>query len=276
MDTQAAKVFLQPESSQQQGSTTMKIIHFLLTLLFCTGCSSHHIEKTTQGQDTMHSAATASYFLQSSRLHAGQLQLTTGMAMVAYSADEGCFLMTNKHLVHNADAILVKSWRGSPGSQEEDATEQKNPGHQATVVFESRNSDFALIRINRISSCKPREIASADPETGESLTVFGQPLSKTGAMTRGIVSGYWNIHNQGLLMVSDILTVPGFSGSAAFLQDQTVAGLVTGKTKVPSIGFAYIIPATRLRILLNQALAFHKNQTEKKKQKTTRHEEKND
>lgn len=227
----------------------MKRLATILSLLLSlAGCGTHNDNEVILRQ----AAGTASqsvYFLRSSRLHKSELYTRTGMAVAVGNSESGCLLMTNAHLVNDAASISVRPWSG-------EASGNARPGYmRAITVFLRQTDDFAMLMVSGDMRCKAARIAENDPLPGEPLGTYGQPVPENGAMTRGIVSGYWNLKDHGRIMVSDILTTGGFSGSGVFLDDQHLAGLVSGKTKDARPGFAYIIPAGRVRRLIDAALA---------------------
>lgn len=226
----------------------LAVILSLLLSLAVAGCGTHK-EKDVMLRQAAGPANRSVYFLRSSRLRGSELHIRTGMAVAVGHSESGCLLMTSAHLVNDAESIGVRPWSG-------EASTESCPGYErATTVFLRQTEDFALLSVRGDMGCKAARIADNDPLPGEPLVTFGQPAPEKGAMTRGIVSGYWKIKDHGRIMVSDILTTGGFSGSGVFLDDQRLAGLVSGKTKDARPGFAYIIPAGRIGRLIGQALA---------------------
>jgi S1-C subfamily serine protease len=191
-------------------------------------------------------AMAASYFISASVTGKDNtLQVERGMAVAVSSVKNSCVLLTNRHIIAGMKGsgvrIRVTPWTGTRGVKKQ---EQKG-----RVLKISSTMDAALILIP--GQCTAAEVAADDTATGKELELFGQPLPMTGAMSHGIVSGYWQTGEQGFLMVSDALTTPGFSGSGVFDHETgKLTGLVTGKTADRNRGFAYILPVSRLRTFL--------------------------
>lgn len=243
----------------------MKEMSLIMLLLLTAGCSlfskqtiehppnqfieiknktapSEQIRNESQRKDS--TGGSSSFFLNSRRLEHNALLLESGMAVAVFSEDDRCVLLTNKHLVHDATDIIIRPWSGKSFAHTENTGKERT--FPAKRLFESSNADIALVEIERSGGCLVNIIGEVDPEPETLIKVYGQPVPGAGAVTNGIVSGYWHVANQGLLIGADLLTTPGFSGSGVFVNDNTLVGLVTGKTKDLQRGFAYLIPISRI------------------------------
>jgi len=170
------------------------------------------------------------------------VSVSHGMGVAVLSDNDRCLVLTNKHLIENTKKIRLVPWTGKPCPVESCQQE----GFAARIISQSEDIDAAILEIKKTNGCNSSPLVITENKTGTALSILGQPVLGKGAMSRGIVSGYWEIDGQGLLMVSDVLTMEGFSGSGVYDEDQNLIGLVTGKTADKGRGFAYIIPNTRL------------------------------
>lgn len=235
-----------------------KIGQLLLSsfFIFAVGCTAPNVQ--AQGPvvhippgigTAVHKLGCSSFFVSVGRIENKVLSLDRGMAVAVHSHSDRCILLTCKHLIHGAAMVNVSLWSAVQSPSYSGAQENL----EAKVIAESPDVDAALLMIETPGGCCVGKIIEAKPEPGASIVLFGQPLEKTGSITRGIVSGYWEIPKEGNLMVSDALLTPGFSGGGVFEEHQpeNLVGLITGKTKDQDRGFAYIIPMSRLMPLLN-------------------------
>lgn len=176
-----------------------------------------------------------------------KLRLEQGMAIALQSLPDQCILLTNKHIITKALHVRVCPWSAF--------NDQAQHEIEATVIYEDPEIDAALLSFPLTGGCTTGKISENDPSLTEPVLLLGQPVHLTGAITRGIVSGYWNT-DHGKLMVSDAVGVYGFSGSGVMDQQNNIVGLVTGKTADEKKGFTYIIPPSRLKSILEKSAEF--------------------
>lgn len=173
-----------------------------------------------------------------------KLRLEQGMAIAIRSLPEQCIILTNKHIITKAKHVRVSPWSTF--------NDQEQHEIEATVIYEDPKIDAALLSFPHTGGCTTGKISENDPSLIEPILLLGQPVHLTGAITRGIVSGYWYT-DHGKLMVSDAVGVYGFSGSGVMDQQNNIVGLVTGKTADEKKGFTYIIPPSRLKSILEKS-----------------------
>jgi S1-C subfamily serine protease len=208
----------------------------LVPALFISGCGSQEVRNESSSVD-----GETSYFV--SALHyqgrdKGHLGL--GMAVAVASDSDSCILLTNAHIVSGAIQVSVSRWSGTPtlyGSR------------KVEVVREEQAIDAAILSYPVKGGCRIAKVHEQPLPLGSDIFTYGQPVKSHGVVTKGVVGGYWNVEDKGVLMVSDMLTVQGNSGGGVFSGDNKLVGLVTGRT-VEQRGYAYIVPLCRFLPLL--------------------------
>jgi serine protease Do len=88
--------------------------------------------------------------------------------------DDQGHIITNNHVIENADIITVRF---------QDGTER-----EATVVGVDPKTDIAVIEINPTSGLHPATLAEASVEQGDIVFAFGSPFQFEFSMSQGIVS----------------------------------------------------------------------------------------
>jgi serine protease Do len=84
-------------------------------------------------------------------------------------------ILTNDHVIENADEIVVKLADGSE--------------HEATVLGRDKKTDVALIRIDAVPTLEPVVLGDSDRlEVGEWVMAIGNPFGLENTVTVGIVS----------------------------------------------------------------------------------------
>jgi len=235
-------------------------LFFLLPiLLLAAGCAApqssaatkpNAITKPTESAAAKPQLGGSSFFISASTLENKTLSTRIGMATAIFSRGDQCILLTSKHVVKGAN-VRVRPWScisclPTGGSCQEES-------FAAQVVAEGADDvDAALLRIEKPGGCSVSTVFEAEQEPGTSILLLGQPLEKSGAITRGIISGYWQVKDQGLLMVSDAFELPGYSGGGVFDEHHPdhLIGVITGRTK--DQGFSYIVPISRILPLLKK------------------------
>ncbi len=238
------------------------LIVFLIMLLVTPACSlitsnkDHPISthSLTNMDESMYDGKagephrTNSFFVYAERIENGKLLLERGIAVSVFSDKRQSVLLTSSHLVNKAQKIYVRPWSSNPCRAMDSSSDI-----EAQIIDESPENDAALLMIN-IGGFDIAQPVTNDQKVGTSIVMFGQPGKPFyGAMSRGIISGFWLMEDLGVLMISDAVTTPGYSGSGVFIEgepDQLV-GIVHGKTRDENRGFAYIIPVFRLLNFIN-------------------------
>ncbi len=150
-------------------------------------------------------------------------------------------LITNKHVVKNSSSLQVQTYDGH------DIT--------ARTASTANLADLAIVRTAEDLPSSPR-LATADPATGDPVTVVGYPEGGRLTVTQGSVVGSTTdpLHqNLGEVLVTDAAVEPGSSGSAALNEAGEVIGVVYAKT---STGKSLLVPVSTLTKVLADKSAF--------------------
>jgi len=139
------------------------------------------------------------------------------------------YLLTNNHVVANADEVLVKL---------ADDTE-----HIGTVVGTDNRIDIALVKIDSSEPLPYVEVgASAPMEVGDWVVAIGNPFGLSHTVTAGIVSAKGRVIGAGPyddFIQTDASINPGNSGGPLFNLDGEVIGINTAINAAgQGIGFA--------------------------------------
>jgi S1-C subfamily serine protease len=165
----------------------------------------------------------------------GSLSTGSGFAIDATT------LITNKHVVADSADLQVSTY----------------DGHDIDVSAASTAgiADLALVRTEAELPSYP-ELADADPQRGDHVTVVGYPQGGQLTVTSGQVIGTTTDplnENLGEVLVTDAPVEPGSSGSAVLNDDGQVVGVVYAKN---ASGQSYIVPVSTLSAVLADAAAF--------------------
>jgi serine protease Do len=89
--------------------------------------------------------------------------------------DQGGLILTNNHVVEDADEIVVKLADGSE--------------HKAKLLGRDKKTDIALLRIDKAGAVNPVVLGDSDElEVGEWVMAIGNPFGLENTVTAGIVS----------------------------------------------------------------------------------------
>ena len=118
------------------------------------------------------------------------------------------FIVTNYHVVENARSIKVKPLHGK--------TEEEG----AAVIYANKESDWVILDLFHKFSAKDREPyppvqLAAKPQTGDPVTVIGNPEGLTGSLTTGVVSSIRSEDGIDWIQISAPIS-HGSSGSPVF------------------------------------------------------------
>jgi serine protease Do len=156
------------------------------------------------------------------------------------------YVVTNDHVIRQADQILVSFAEGEP--------------LKATVVGRDAANDLAVLRIEKAGPYPTARLArSGDLLLGETTIALGNPFGLGGSVTDGILSA-WNrtVEFRGRKAFEDFLQTsavinPGNSGGPLANMDGEVIGInVAIHSRGPGIGFA--IPIQRVREVMYRLL----------------------
>jgi len=148
--------------------------------------------------------------------------------------DEEGYILTNNHVVENADEIIV---RLSTGAE-----------HQAKVVGRDPKTDLALIEIEGEVDLQPVQLGdSANLRVGQWVLAIGNPFGLENTLTAGIVSAKGRHINQGPyddFIQTDAAINPGNSGGPLLDVQGRVVGVNTAifSRGGGNIGIGFAIP----------------------------------
>jgi len=150
-------------------------------------------------------------------------------------------VITNKHVVEDTSLLQVSTYDG-----------RDLPADQASTAG---LADLAIVRTIDALPAFP-ELADADPQVGDAVTVVGYPLGRTLTVTPGkVVSRHTDPLNEtlGEILVTDAPVEPGSSGSAVLDAEGRVVGVVYAKDMN---GHSFVVPVSTLRSMLDDDTAF--------------------
>jgi len=164
-------------------------------------------------------------------------ELSTGSG---FAVDEHT-LITNKHVVAESEELEVSTY----------------DGHDITVGATS-TADLADLAVVRTTDPLPSfpELAKADPEPGDPVTVVGYPAGGELTVTQGEVMSTTRDPlnaNLGEVLLTDAPVEPGSSGSAALDAKGRVIGVVYAKTADDD---SLLVPLSTLQDMLADNTAF--------------------
>ena len=164
-------------------------------------------------------------------------ELSTGSG---FAVDEHT-LITNKHVVADSKDLEVSTY----------------DGHDITVgaTATAGLADLAVVRTTDPLPSFP-ELADADPEPGDPVTVVGYPAGGELTVTEGEVMGTTRDPlnaNLGEVLLTDAPVEPGSSGSAALDAKGRVIGVVYAKTADDN---SLLVPLSTLQDMLADDTAF--------------------
>jgi serine protease Do len=155
--------------------------------------------------------------------------------------DKDGYIVTNNHVIENADQIKVKL-----------ADESE---YDATVIGRDPNTDLALIKIDAPKSLKPLHLGDSDTlKVGNWVTAIGSPFGLEQTVTAGIVSAKGRTIGSGPyddFIQTDASINPGNSGGPLINMAGEVVGINTAIiARAQGIGFA--IPINLAKGIINQ------------------------
>lgn len=128
-------------------------------------------------------------------------------------------VVTNAHVIQQCRQVRARHVTGEVAELASVATDQK--------------SDLALLKGNFVSKLSSAGLRDQEPPLGESIVVFGFPLSGTlaasGNLTTGTLSGLAGVQNDPLRYQISAPVQPGNSGGAVLDEGGLVIGVVQSK-----------------------------------------------
>src|SRR3989442_3879625 len=154
------------------------------------------------------------------------------------------YILTNNHVVENADEILVKLSSGKE--------------FKAKVVGRDQKTDIALIEISGATGLTPLILAPADSlKVGQWVVAIGNPFGLENTVTAGIVSALGRHINQGPydnFIQTDAAINPGNSGGPLLNTRGEVVGINTAifSRGGGNIGIGFAIPISLAKEIVPQ------------------------
>jgi len=148
--------------------------------------------------------------------------------------DGGGFIVTNNHVVADADEITVKLQSGDE--------------YKGEVVGRDDKTDIALVRIEGAKGLRPAPLGDSDSlRVGEWVLAIGNPFALDNTVTAGIVSAIGRNINQGPydnFIQTDAAINPGNSGGPLINTRGEVIGINTAifSRSGGNIGIGFAIP----------------------------------
>lgn len=161
------------------------------------------------------------------------------------------YILTNRHVVENADRIRVKFMDDPVGSQ----------GHPATVVGTDPETDIAVIKVNLDRALPAAKIGNSDGmQVGDWVLAIGSPFGLQETVTAGIVSakGRDIVPNRQFqsFIQTDAAINPGNSGGPLVNMNGEVVGIntaiLTESQGYQGVGFA--MPSNTVVQVYNQLI----------------------
>ncbi len=178
----------------------------------------------------------------------GQERRESGSLGSGFVVSEDGYIVTNNHVVSNADEIFVKF---SDGRE-----------YKTRLVGTSPEVDIAVLKIESNEKFRPLEFADSDSvEIGQWAIAFGNPLGLNDSMTVGVVSaagrsslGIEEIEN---FIQTDAAINQGNSGGPLIDINGKVIGVNTAifSTSGGSVGLGFAIPSNLTVVVKDSIIA---------------------
>ncbi len=158
--------------------------------------------------------------------------------------DQAGYILTNNHVVENADEIVVKLPTGKE--------------FKAKVVGRDSKTDIALIEIHGASDLTPVVLGDSDQlKVGQWVVAIGNPFGLENTVTAGIVSAMGRHINQGPydnFIQTDAAINPGNSGGPLLNTKGEVVGINTAifSRGGGNIGIGFAIPISLAKEIVPQ------------------------
>ena len=161
--------------------------------------------------------------------------------------DEKGIVITNNHVIKDADDILVRV----NGDKE----------YEATIIGTDPLSDIAVLQIKSNDKFQPVEFGNSDKSRiGDWVIAIGNPFGLGGTVTAGIISA--RNRNIGMTRYEDFIQTDasinqGNSGGPLFNMDGDVIGINTAILgQSGSIGIGFSIPSNNAKIVIDQLIKY--------------------
>ena len=161
--------------------------------------------------------------------------------------DEKGIVITNNHVIKDADDILVRV----NGDKE----------YEATIIGTDPLSDIAVLQIKSKDKFIPVKFGNSDKSRiGDWVIAIGNPFGLGGTVTAGIISA--RNRNIGMTRYEDFIQTDasinqGNSGGPLFNMDGDVVGINTAILgQSGSIGIGFSIPSNNAKIVIDQLIKY--------------------
>lgn len=164
--------------------------------------------------------------------------------------DKDGYILTNGHIVENAQDITVILYDNTPLS--------------ATIIGTDKKTDLALIKIDTTHSLTPATLGNSDNiRVGDWVLAIGNPFGLGGSVTVGIISAKSRDISSGPYdnyIQTDASINQGNSGGPMFNLNGEVIGINTAlySTTGSSMGIGFAIPINQSHFVINQLKEFGK------------------
>jgi len=160
--------------------------------------------------------------------------------------DEAGFIITNYHVVNNADSINVLTY--------------DRMIYRADVAGFSEKYDIALLKINTNNALDDINFGDSDDvEIGETVVALGNPFGLDFTATQGIVSARRSFPSGVDYLQIDVPINPGNSGGPIINSDGVVIGITTLKISGGE-GLGFALPSNDAEGITEQIItAFNQN-----------------
>jgi serine protease Do len=161
-----------------------------------------------------------------------------------FCIDKEGFIVTNNHVVANADEIKVKLKNGKE--------------YDAKIVGRDAKTDIALIKVKSWQGIKTVELGdSGDLKVGEWVVAIGSPFGLEHTVTAGIVSAKGRVIGSGPyddFIQTDASINPGNSGGPLINMEGEVVGINTAifSRSGGNVGIGFAIPINLARGIIDQ------------------------
>ncbi len=153
------------------------------------------------------------------------------------------YIVTNNHVVDNADKVTVTFDNGDQMT--------------AKVIGTDEKTDLAVVKVDDASNLPFVKLADTDPRVGEWVVAVGNPFGLGGTVTAGIISARGRDiagSSYGDFLQIDAAVNTGNSGGPAFNTSGEVVGVNTAifSPNGGNVGIAFAIPANVVKQVTDQ------------------------
>jgi serine protease Do len=161
-----------------------------------------------------------------------------------FCIDKGGYIVTNNHVIENADKIMVKLNNGKE--------------FDAEIVGRDAKTDIALIKVESWQGCEDVKLGDSDEiKVGEWVVAIGSPFGLEHTVTAGIVSAKGRVIGTGPyddFIQTDASINPGNSGGPLINMKGEVVGINTAifSRTGGNMGIGFAIPINLAREIVDQ------------------------